>query len=739
MTDKLLIFILLLLFGMIMPMTYDNDSYAEVSKDVNEKQFYGCGIHLYRFLHCDPLQNALESYLLNGTSRLVYTYEGTFADGKSGEALSFGGDRYTAILDDRSLQIEGAFSISAWVKLDVLNSTSRFMYVVDKRESSTKWYQLVYDMSQQKFRFGFHDGDKKTIFTDKADWVVGQWYHIVGTYDPNSDRKNMRIYVDGLLDNQAKRSGNPPAIESNLRIGAGGRLVPTGYWQGDIDELRIYNRPLTENEVAMIFNNQDDPAVSNGLVGHWLFDENLKDNSGNNNHGFIWGILITSMEFAPDGRLFFTEKDTGNIRILKDERVLRKPFVTISDLHVNIEQGMLGLTLDPDFEETHFVYLYYTYTDIRSGNPFNRVVRFTDDNNVGKDDVVLLDKIPANTEGFHAGGALAFGHDEKLYITVGDAGMPESSQDPSMLTGKVLRINSDGTIPADNPFPNSPVYTIGHRNMFGIAFDRTDKIGIVTENGPESYDEINRIEKGGNYGWPTDQPGNILPELSDSSVEPIRSYWLSIVPAQVIFYEGDKITELKGRFVFTSFNSGNLYTIQFDRNSGEIIKEEVIRLAQPPLISIAQSPDGSIYYGASAIYELESVDVSDKDQILFPVEITGSVTIKDLQILPEEKKMMIDMHSKDNSSLVTIKIPTALLDGSLTVGEESEQMSFVVDNSSPGYSIVNVDIRPQTDVKLVIVGTTVIPEFPVDIMIAAIAVGILISIMRIRKVSISPS
>ena len=115
----------------------------------------------------------------------------------------------------------------------------------------------------------------------------------------------------------------------------------------------------------------------------------------------------------------------------------------------------------------------------------------------------------------HAGGALAMGPDNKLYITVGDATQHELAQSVSVEVGKVLRINRDGSIPPDNPFPNSPVYTLGHRNMFGIAFDDKQNIGIVTENGDVLYDEVNLLQKGGNYGFPTLQPPNLSPELSN--------------------------------------------------------------------------------------------------------------------------------------------------------------------------------------------------------------------------------
>ena len=128
-------------------------------------------------------------------------------------------------------------------------------------------------------------------------------------------------------------------------------------------------------------------------------------------------------------------------------------------------------------------------------------------------------------------------------------------QDKSSLIGKVLRVNRDGTIPSDNPFPNSPIYTLGHRNIFGLAFDKNGT-GVVTENGESHYDEINVLKKGGNYGFPNTQPPSRSPLLDNSSaVIPIRTYWVTVAPTQAIFYYGDKFELLKNKFLFGSYNT----------------------------------------------------------------------------------------------------------------------------------------------------------------------------------------
>ena len=202
---------------------------------------------------------------------------------------------------------------------------------------------------------------------------------------------------------------------------------------------------------------------------------------------------------------------------------------------------------------------------------------------------------------------MAFGKDDKLYITVGDAASPywNVQQNSSSLLGKVLRINRDGTIPSDNPYPDSPVYNLGHRNMYGIAFD-DQGFGIVTENGASLYDEINAIEK--RKLWISEfQPPDISPALSNSSIKPLRSYWQIIAPTQAIFYQGTNITELTGKFLFGVDMGGQIYALDLDNHNKSIIMEERINLKHypyEPVIAIAESPDGEIYYGGYNILQV---------------------------------------------------------------------------------------------------------------------------------------
>lgn len=197
---------------------------------------------------------------------------------------------------------------------------------------------------------------------------------------------------------------------------------------------------------------------------------------------------------------FYISERTGNIVKIENDKIERQPVRLEKPLAKAAEAGLLGFVLDPQFLDNHKAYAYYTYSDGGKGQ-FNRVIILRTNGSVWSEEKILLDWIPSAA--YHHGGRLKIGPDGMLYITTGDATTPETAQNLNTLNGKILRMKLDGTIPADNPFPNSYVYSYGHRNPQGLVW-----VGgalYAGEHGPSAHDEINRITPGANYGWPVIQ------------------------------------------------------------------------------------------------------------------------------------------------------------------------------------------------------------------------------------------
>jgi glucose/arabinose dehydrogenase len=220
----------------------------------------------------------------------------------------------------------------------------------------------------------------------------------------------------------------------------------------------------------------------------------------------------TAMQFAPDGRLFVCEQG-GRLRVVKDGVLLATPFLTLTVSSAG-ERGLLGVAFDPAFATNGFVYVYYTAT---TPTVHNRISRFTANGDVavpGSEVVIFeLDNLSGATN--HNGGALSFGADGKLYAAVGENANPANAQSMSNVLGKILRINKDGTIPADNPFyttasgRNRAIWALGLRNPFTFAFHPVGPEMLINDVGQNTWEEINDGRRGANYGWPdTEGPTN---------------------------------------------------------------------------------------------------------------------------------------------------------------------------------------------------------------------------------------
>lgn len=203
----------------------------------------------------------------------------------------------------------------------------------------------------------------------------------------------------------------------------------------------------------------------------------------------------------------------GTIVRLKDQRQQRQPVSLDKNILHQGEGGLLGFVLHPNFENNQRAFVYHTY---RENNQIgNRVVSIHKTTEGWKEQQTLLEGIPGSS--IHNGGRMAIGPDNKLYVTTGDAGTPERAQDKENLAGKILRLEFNGDIPKDNPFPESYLYSYGHRNPQGLAWSEDGEIMFSSEHGSSAHDEINIIEPGKNYGWPVIQGD----EQKDGMTQPL--------------------------------------------------------------------------------------------------------------------------------------------------------------------------------------------------------------------------
>ena len=281
-----------------------------------------------------------------------------------------------------------------------------------------------------------------------------------------------------------------------------------------------------------------------------------------------------------DDRIFVTEKD-GMIRVIQNNTLLEPPLTILRSADV-FDGGLLGITLHPNFSTNHLMYVFLTYEENKI--LWNKILQITESQNKLVSVKTILDKIPGSS--FTNGGFIKFGPDDKLYVgtgTVSDAS--HLPQDLNSLSGKILRINDDGSIPEDNPFPNSPVYSLGHRNPQGMTWDNNENL-FVAEFGPGKNDEINLIQAGKNYGWPEQQcSGN------ENFEDAILCYDPSIEPGGILYYSG-KSLDFESSFIMASMRAANLYQLDFDEG---LSSQKSILSGIGRVRDVVEDKDGDLY------------------------------------------------------------------------------------------------------------------------------------------------
>lgn len=316
--------------------------------------------------------------------------------------------------------------------------------------------------------------------------------------------------------------------------------------------------------------------------------------------------------FTPNGRVVYVERATGEVRFLNPRTGADHLFFRIRGLNSDGERGALGVALHPAWPRQPFVYVYVTRAF--GDRPLqNQLVRIRDVAGHGAGMRILL-RSPIGSQANHNGGRILFGPDGKLYVVIGDGGEdPGTAQDLSASEprGKVLRLNPNGTVPATNPIADNPLWSYGHRNSIGMAFDPETGSLWETENGPDCNDEVNLIVEGGNFAWgPTQQCGIDTTPLDTNRDGPdpkrLPAAWFerTIAITGAAFCEGCGLgPSFEGDLLFGCANGNCKATVgplgRFDLNGARdalAAPEEVRTRFDGPVYSIEVAPSGRIWF-----------------------------------------------------------------------------------------------------------------------------------------------
>lgn len=323
------------------------------------------------------------------------------------------------------------------------------------------------------------------------------------------------------------------------------------------------------------------------------------------NVGIKTKIIVANLDvpweiaWGPDNCIWFTAQG-GTVSKINPETGEKQLLLRIAKTFRNRSTGLLGMTIHPD-RKLPYVFLDYTYKEGKK--VFLRLVRYTYTNDTLIHPLVLLNNIPATTG--HAGSRLVIAPDGKLMLTVGDATNGNSAQDTNALTGKILRLNIDGSIPVDNPFGGSPVWSTGHRNPQGLAFTGMGRL-FSSEHGDAIGDELNLIKRGGNYGWPhvegfCDTEKEQLFCKTHAVTAPVKAWTPVIAPAGITYCGTNcSIKEWRNALLLVTLKTQSLRVLKLNEAGTEVIAEQVYLDHEfGRLRGVCVSPAGEVYVSTS--------------------------------------------------------------------------------------------------------------------------------------------
>lgn len=400
-------------------------------------------------------------------------------------------------------------------------------------------------------------------------------------------------------------------------------------------------------------------------VGNTTLDVRVVIQGNNESNGID---IPWEIQWGPDDHIWMTER-YGRVSRLDPTTGDRTTILDLTNtVYDNTESGLLGLALHPDFENTPQVFLAYTYY---SGGIKERVVRYDYNTSSGmlENPLTLVDAINGNTT--HVGCRLMILPDNTLLATTGDYQNQSSPQNENSVNGKILRMNLDGSIPADNPFgPNSYLYNIGHRNAQGMVLAPNGNL-YSSEHGPTTNDELNIIVAGGNYGWP-DVEGfcNLSGELSACASmtdyqDPIAIWYenSTIAPSDLIWYDHPAIPEWQGKLLMTVLKAEHLKVIEVDNVDGTtVVGQEILfnddHAANPGssfsnglfdrLRDICMAPDGRVFlatngpsWGTSLTWQNSIIEL--KNSAYTPTSVAEPMAVVHTQVYPNPSNGSVNL------------------------------------------------------------------------------------------------